>query len=166
MQINWIVVLLTALVPMLVGFIYYNPKVVGNAWMAASGMTEEKAKGANMAKVFGFSLLFSVMLATMMPTVVIHQFHVASLLDNQPGKSDPNSEVSQFLKSTMDKYGAEFRTFKHGALHGFIMSIFIALPLIGIGSLFERKSAKYNLIAWGYWAISLTLMGGIICQWA
>jgi hypothetical protein len=166
MQLNWMVVLLSSLVPLAVGFIYYNPKVVGNAWMAESGMTEEKAKGANMIKIFGFSILFNLMLAVSMPSMVIHQFHFQSFLMNQPGFGEKDSEVMKFIESTMAKYGNEFRSFKHGALHGFIMSIFIALPLIGTGSLFERKSAKYNLISWGYWAISLTLMGGIICQFA
>ena len=166
MTLNWTVVLLTSLVPILVGFIYYNPKVVGNAWMRASGMTLEKAKSANMLKVFGFSLLFSIMLAGMMPTVVIHQFHFPSFLMNQPGFDQEGSEVNVFMKETLAKYGKEFRTFKHGALHGFMMSLFVALPLIGIGSLYEMRGAKYNLITWGYWAISLTIMGGIICQFA
>ena len=134
--------------------------------MVAAARTGEKAKGANMVKVFGFSILFSVMLASMMPTVVIHQFHFPSFLMNQPGFGEKDSEVTKFMEDTLTKYGHEFRSFKHGALHGFLMSIFVALPLIGTGSLFERRSAKYNLIAWGYWAICLTLMGGIICQFA
>jgi hypothetical protein len=38
------------------------------------------------------------------------------------------------------------------------------LPLIGINSLFERKSFKYIFIHTGYWIISLALMGGVLCQ--
>jgi uncharacterized membrane protein len=166
MSLNWIAILLSSLIPMVVGFIYYNKNVCGTAWMKATGMTEEKAKSANMFKIFGFSLLFNVMLAVMMPTVVIHQMHVGSMLMDQPDFQNPESESAQFLKSTLAKYGSDFRTFKHGALHGFMLSLFVGLPMIATGSLYERRGAKYNLITWGYWAISLTLMGGVICQFA
>jgi uncharacterized protein (DUF2062 family) len=166
MTLNWIAILLSSLIPMVVGFIYYNKNVVGTAWMKATGMTEEKAKSANMLKIFGFSILFNIMLATMMPSVVIHQFHIGSMLMGQPDFQNPDSESAQFMKSTLEKYGSEFRTFKHGALHGFLLSLFIGLPLIATASLYEMRGAKYNLISWGYWAISLTLMGGVICQFA
>jgi hypothetical protein len=65
----------------------------------------------------------------------------------------------------MDTYGDRFRTFKHGALHGGITSIFFVLPMIAIPAMFERRSAKYILIHAGYWFISLCIMGGIICAW-
>jgi Protein of unknown function (DUF1761) len=166
MTLNWTVVLLSSLVPLVVGFIYYNPKVLGNAWMAASGMTMEKAKGANMLKIFGFSALLNLMLSVTIPGMVIHQSHLYSFMMSQPDFGQPGSATMQFIESTMAKYGSEFRTFKHGALHGFIMSLFIGLPLIATASLYERRGAKYSLIAWGYWAISLTIMGGIVCQFA
>ena len=35
------VVLGAALIPTIVGFIWYNPKVMGEAWMKAAEMTEE-----------------------------------------------------------------------------------------------------------------------------
>jgi hypothetical protein len=37
MNINFLAVLVTALVPMVMGFIWYNPKVLGIAWMRAAG---------------------------------------------------------------------------------------------------------------------------------
>jgi hypothetical protein len=77
----------------------------------------------------------------------------------------PQAEQDAFLTSTMQKYGQQFRTFQHGALHGFIFSLFAVLPLIGMHCLYENKSVKYVLIHLGYWSISLMLMGGVICQW-
>ena len=44
-----------------------------------------------------------------------------------------------------------------------LAALFVALPIIGINALFERKSAKYVALHLGYWAISLALMGGVIC---
>ena len=65
----------------------------------------------------------------------------------------------------MADYGDAFRTYKHGALHGFISGIFIALPIISINGLFEQKSWKYMAIQAGYWTTILTVMGSIICGW-
>ena len=50
---NLIFVVVAALVPLVMGFIYYHPKVFGNAWMKACGLTKEKLEGANMLVVFG-----------------------------------------------------------------------------------------------------------------
>jgi hypothetical protein len=162
---NILVIFLAALVPLVVGFIWYNPKVLGNAWMEASGMTTEKAKKGNMPLIFGLTYLFSVFLAFAMSTMVVHQFHLRSILMNEPGLSDPNSEVGMMVKAFMDKYGNNFRTFKHGMLHGFLGGIMIALPMIGVNALFEQRGFKYIAINVGYWVVSMTLMGGVICAY-
>jgi hypothetical protein len=57
------------------------------------------------------------------------------------------------------------RSFGHGALHGAIGAIFFVLPVLGINALFERKGWKYILINVGYWVVTLTIMGAIICGW-
>jgi hypothetical protein len=159
------VVLLTALVPLVVGFIYYNPKVVGGAWMKVNGFTlEGMREGSNMALSLGLSYLLSVILAFLLPSVVIHQFHLQSIVNGAEGVGVAGSEVQNLLDAFMSKYGTNFRTFKHGALHGTIASVFFALPIIGINAIFERRGGKYVLIHWGYWAITLFIMGGIICQ--
>lgn len=166
MEFNFLIILIAALVPLLVGFVWYNPKVFGNAWMKSAGITEEQAKGANMGLIFGLTFVFSFLAAFSLNFMVIHQWHIFSLVANDPGINDPTSEVSTWMKGIMDKVGANFRTFGHGAFHGFLIGLFFVLPIIGTGSLFERKSFKYVAINTGYWAVSLALMGGIICQWA
>jgi hypothetical protein len=159
---NFPILLAAAIVPTFTGFIWYHPKVLGNAWMQATGLTEEKIKGANMAVIFGVSFVLSFMLSVILQTVVIHQMHFYSALMNQ--LSDP--EVKALFDMLMEKFGKEFRTFKHGALHGAIAGIFIVLPVLGTNALFERKGWKYILINVGYWTVTLALMGGIISQWA
>ena len=64
----------------------------------------------------------------------------------------------------MDKYGNNFRSFGHGAIHGIIASVFFVLPVVAINALFERRSWKYIMLHWGFWAVSLLIMGGLICQ--
>ena len=59
---NLLIFALAALVPLIMGFIWYNPKVFGTVWMETSGLTEEKIKGANMPLVFILCYIFSFMM--------------------------------------------------------------------------------------------------------
>lgn len=158
-------VLVAALVPMIMGFIWYNPKVLGTAWMKAAEVSEEKMKGANMAVIFIMAFVFSFLLAFEMQFVVIHQWSVYSLLNHyiDPASRQYSIDVVNYLKEMMDKYGNEFRTFKHGALHGTIAGFLLVLPVLGTNALFERKGFKYIAINVGYWIVNLAIMGGIIC---
>lgn len=166
MQPNLIAVLVAALVPMVMGFIWYNPKVMGAAWMREAAVTEEKIKNANMALIFGLAFVFSFLLAFSMQFLVIHQMHVWSMLAHHDAEmKDPNSEVGMLFKHLMDTYGNEFRTFKHGMLHGFMTALLVVLPVVATNAMFERKSWKYIWINWGYWAISFMFMGGIVSAW-
>ena len=90
------------------------------------------------------------------------RLHLGSIIE---GKYK-TPEAQAWLESSRKLYGENFRTFKHGALHGTIAGIFFALPVFGIIALFERRSWKYVLIHLGFWVITLALMGGVLCQWA
>lgn len=166
MSVNFMIILVAAIVPMAVGFVWYNPKVFGAVWMKAAEVSEEKMKGANMLVIFGVSFLLSFFLAMTLQFMVIHQWSIYSILANEPGIKDPNSEVGMMVQNFMSKYGNNFRTFKHGALHGTIAGIMIALPILGVNALFERKGFKYIAINVGFWTVCLALMGGIICAFA
>lgn len=161
MPLNVWALLVAAIVPIFVGSIWYNPKVFGTAWMKESGMNEERARKANMLKIFGLSLLYSFMLAFIMPILTIHQFGPLGMI----GGPEFVATAAPSYEAFMADYGDVFRTFKHGALHGFMSGIFLALPIVAIGSLFEQRSWKYIAISAGYWTVVMTLMGGIVCGW-
>lgn len=164
MEINWLIVLAATAVPMVTGFIWYNPKIgFGNSWMAASGMTMEKAKSANMGLILGLTALFAFFIAMALQSMVIHQYSVFGILSTQPDAANPASHSSVMFKDFMEHYGTSYRTFKHGAFHGALAGIMLALPLIGTGALYEGKGFKYIAIHSGYWTLNLALMGGIIC---
>ncbi len=162
MQVNFLAVFIASLIPLVIGFVWFNPKTFGTIWMNETGMTPEKGKEANMMKVMGLTWLFSFMLAFIMQPIVIHQYGIFSILGMQPDSSDPNSEPMQLFKKIMDLYGSSYRTFKHGAFHGIIAALFLVLPIMAINALFEQKSAKYVAVNLGYWAVSMALMGGIV----
>ena len=162
---NMLIVALAALVPLVMGFIYYNPKVFGTAWMKASGMTKEKIEGGNMAKIFIASYVLSFLISFVMFMLVVHQTDYYSILINEEGFGVEGSAIMTQIAAFMESYGDNFRTFKHGALHGGVIGFFIALPVIMTNGLFEAKSFKYGFINGFYWIITFALMGGVLCQW-
>jgi len=166
LHINFLAVLVAAIIPMIIGFIWYNPKVFGTAWMAAADMSKEKMQGANMAVVFGLTFVFSFFVAMAMSFMTIHQFGMQSSLMTDPkALADPTTPIGAYLADFLAKYGNNFRTFKHGVLHGVVGGIMIALPVIGVNAMFERKGFKYIAINAGFWIVCFALMGGIVCAW-
>jgi len=161
---NWLVILGAALIPTVVGFIYYNPKVVGTAWMNVTGMTEEKARQGNMPVIFGVSFVLSVLLAMALTQWTIHQTSIIGLFAMQEGFGDAGNQYTNYFNNFISKYGGLHRTFGHGAIHGVFAALFIGMPLLATNALYEQKGFKYILINMGYWIITLGLMGGVICQ--
>jgi len=159
---NFIILFIAALVPLIVGFLWYNPKTFGTAWMKETGLTPEDGKKSNMPLIFGLTYLFSLMLAVFIQTIVIHQVHLRSLFFMQT-IDDPSTEAGALYKSIMDTYGNSYRTIKHGAFHGTLAGLFLALPILGINALFEMRGAKYIAINAGYWIVSFALMGALVC---
>ena len=166
MNIDFPILLAAALIPLLLGFIWYHPKVFGNAWMKAAGVTPESGKGSNMALIFVLTYIFSLFIAMTLSFITVHQWGLMSLLADNPDVNTPGSATANELKALLDLYGGKFRTFKHGALHGFITGILFALPILGVNALFERKSFKYIALNTGYWILCLALMGGVICGYS
>ena len=164
-HLNFLAILVAALVPLIIGFVWYNPKVFGTAWMQAADMNADKMKGGNMPLVFGLTFVFSFFAAMAINFMVIHQYHIYSVLANEAGLSEPGTELNTWFVGFMQKYGSNFRTFKHGVFHGTIGGIMLALPVIGVNALFERKGFKYIAINAGFWIVCFALMGGIISAW-
>lgn len=159
MEINFLALLAAAASALVVGFVWYNPKVFGDAWMRAADMTEEKIRGGNMAKIFILAFIFAFLLAMVMQMLTIHQFGALGMIGGDEAAALPS------YAAFMADYGTAHRTFGHGALHGVMSGIFVALPIIGINALFERKGAKYIFINSGYWIVVMGIMGAIVCGW-
>ena len=164
MQFNFLVIFLASLVPMIIGFIYYHPSVMGKMWMDVNGFKEEDMKQGNMSVIFIASFILSFLLAFSIQFIVIHQYHLGSILMNHPEFQNPSTDLGKWFAEFMTTYGREFRTFKHGALHGFMTGLFMIFPTIGTTALYERRSFKYVMITSGFWIVCFTIMGGIICM--
>jgi len=164
---NWIVILIAALVPMIMGFIWYNPKVFGTVWMKEAGVTEEKMQSANMGLIFGLSFVLSILLA--MTYNFMHDHYQAfqaffrTTAEHGLGV-DPNSEFGVELKGLIDAYRDRFSSWTHGAVHSIVVSVFVVLPVMATNAMFERKSFKYVMVNWIYWALTIAIMYAVIAQ--
>ena len=159
MEINLLALLAAAFSTLVIGFVWYNPKVFGTIWMNESGITEEKMKGGNMVITLLASFIYAFFIAFILRFLVIHQTGALGMVGGDA--SIAKSSYDAFMAD----YGTAFRTFKHGALHGFMTGLFLILPVLGITALYERRSFKYTLVTGGYWVVCGMVMGGIICAW-
>ena len=156
---------LTALIPLIIGMVWYNPRVFGKAWMTSVGMTEESMKGGNMILVFGLTYVFGFFLSVGLSFTVLHQHHLLSVIAPHPGETMSPANLDWYNNS-IARFGHNYRTYRHGAFHGFLFALGGLLPVIGVNALFERRGFKYIAITWGFWAVCSVLMGAIICHWA
>ncbi len=156
---------LAALVPLLIGFIWYNPKAFGTVWMQGAGLTDDGTQKSNMAIVFGLTYVYSFLIALGLQSITIHQNGLHGLLLPEMGYTDPEGAIAT-LTEVSKVFEHKFRTFRHGAIHGAINGILILLPVCAINGLFERRGWKYIVVNTGFWIVSTTIMGGIVCQFA
>nr|WP_322624020.1 DUF1761 domain-containing protein [uncultured Flavobacterium sp.] len=161
MNMNFLAILVAAVATFPVGFIWYNPKVFGTIWMREAGVNPDAPKNANMIKIFGLTFVFAIMLGFILQFLTIHQFGASGMIGGPRFLATAKPSYAAFMAD----YSHAYRTFKHGALHGFMTGLFLALPMIGINAQFEGKSWKYILINAGYFTVCFTIMGGIICAW-
>ncbi len=61
--INYFAVLVAALSTFLIGGLWYSPLLFQKAWMRANNLSEQQLSQANSVKMFGFSLLFALIMA-------------------------------------------------------------------------------------------------------
>ena len=72
MEFNFLAILVAAIAPLVLGFLWYNPKLFGNVWMREAEMTEEKMKSGNIALIFGLTWFLSFILAFFLQQLTNH----------------------------------------------------------------------------------------------
>lgn len=143
-EINWLAVIAAAIVPMIIGAIYYGP-IFGKTWMASLGYTEDDFKGRNLPLIYGLALLMAVIMSFFMKMVV----ELTHKDVNQAG----------------ELYFGSHHTFGHGALHGALLCLTLAAPVVVSLGLFQKNTAKNILLNVVYWVITWAIMGGILDAW-
>lgn len=166
---NLVALIVAALLPTVIGFIWYHEKVFGKTWMRVAGVSEEQAKSGNMLLILGLSLLLSLMLGVSLNAIAYHDSFVSGALyyvTDGTMNPDPASEAGRWLEYYKTNLSASNRTFQHGAFHGFFIgALFLVLPVLATNAMFERKGWKYIAVNVGYWMLTITLMSGLLAAW-
>lgn len=61
--LNWLAIIVAALSNFLIGGLWYSPVLFGKAWMKENNFSDEDLKKGNMARIFGLTFLFSLVMA-------------------------------------------------------------------------------------------------------
>ncbi|MCG3166266.1 MAG: hypothetical protein POELPBGB_02044 [Bacteroidia bacterium] len=166
---NFVAIITAALVPMVLGFIWYHKNVFGTVWMQLTGMTEEKAQQGNMFLKFGLAFLFSIMLAFVMNIFAVHDAFIdgaAYYEIKASSNGQPSAETAQWLEYYKTTLAESNHTFSHGSFHALLLiGVFVIVPVFATNAIFEGKGWKYVAINAGYWIVCVALMGGIIAMW-
>ena len=62
-DINWLAVIAAAISSFIIGGLWYSTALFGRVWMRANNLTDADLKEGSMAKIFGLSLVFAVIMA-------------------------------------------------------------------------------------------------------
>jgi len=147
MQMNYLSLAIATLIPMVMGFIYYQPAVLGTVWMKANGFTRESMGKGPKPILYLLCLVMSFLLANFFWAWVT---------------GAGGQEQSQVVDP---KDGHSYVTFKHGVAHGLIFTITVLTPIFTTMAIFEKKNWKWALVNIGYWAITAILMCGVLSAW-
>ncbi len=134
-DINYLAVLVSAVVSIILGSLWYSPLLFGKVWMRLAG---KNAKEMNKAKKRGMGKLYLVaFIASLVMAYVLAHF-------------------IKYLTAT---------SFTDGMLAGFWLWLgFIAAVQIGI-VIWDNKPFKLYLLNAIYYLVSLAIMGGILAVW-
>ena len=160
-KFNWLLLSLTSLVPIIIAYVWFNPNVykhIFKSWDLSQHNFHWTP--SRIVVFFVLSFMYSITIAYQ----VIHQLHFQSLLMNEVGFLKGEGNAYKDLIYIFELYGKNFRSFKHGAFHGLLNSIFIVLPILAYGKLTSASSWRSIFFQWMFWMICGVLMGGIICE--
>ncbi len=90
MEFNFLALFVAALSTLVIGFIWYNPKVFGTIWMKESGLTEEKMKGANMPLIFIMAVFFAFLISMILQFLTIHQWGAVGMAGGDISNANPS----------------------------------------------------------------------------
>ncbi len=150
-----------SLIPFVLGYFWFHPKVFGGEnWYDMAKLHGKDRSNVSTIKLLS-TLILNFLIAFGLYSLVYHQFALFNIVG-----ADVEILKSGVAAEFLNEYGSNYRSFGHGVFHGiFPATILYVIPILGYVTIFEKKSLKYFFVYLGYWSISLAIMGGVLCQW-
>ena len=162
-QANWLIIPISALIPVILGFIWYHPIVLGKTLAKNTGRSIAEITPSRSIGKIALTYLFSFLLSYILTLVSVHQAGVFQLFFLDPSFSEPGSEFAKVVQEFMDKYGDRHRTFGHGLIHGAEFGVFTGLAAFGVTALSTGKSLKSIWVHLGFWIVCCALIASVNC---
>ena len=157
---NLIVLLAASVIPFVFAYAWFHPSVFGGeTWYNVAKLSGADRNEVSKLKLFS-TLLFNVLIAFGLYNLCVHSMGAFGMVG-----ADTALLKTGTGGAFMAEYGQNGLNFGHGAFHGLTSTLFMVVPVLAYVTIFEKKSIKYFFVYTGYWAISLMLMGGVLCQW-
>ena len=134
--VNYLAVLVAALIPMAVGFVWYSPALFAKKWMAMIGKTPEEIMKSGPGKAYAISFAGSLVMAFVLDHSIIF--------------GDAYLHMSGFGAGMMGAFWLWL---------GFVVTTNAGTVL------FEFRRAGLYWVNMGYYLVSLLLMGGVLGVW-
>ena len=134
-QLNYVAVLVTAVVGFVLGWLWYSPLLFVRAWMAEMEISEEAMKAKAAKGMAGF--LIKGFLYTLVST-----FGLAVLIESR----------------------APVNVVKGAGIGAFVALLLVGARMLN-GAVWEQRSAKLMAIVIGYEVVLFTVQGAILGVW-
>lgn len=159
-QANWLILPIAAFCPLIIGYIWYHPSVLGTKLSQITG--EPLLENRSIGKT-ALIYIFSIALAYILTLMSVHQSAIYQLFFMDPELANATSKYNVFINEFMSEYGDRHRSFGHGMVHGAEAGLMFGLSLIGITTLMQNKPLKQVWIHLGFWILCCSLMAGLTC---
>jgi len=159
-QANWLIIPIAALLPLILGYIWYHPNVLGTKLAQINGV--QAVKNRSIGKMVLIYLL-SILLAYILTLMSVHQSAIFQLFFMDPELAFANSKYNAFINEFMATYGDRHRSFGHGLVHGAEAGLMLGLVFLGITTLLQNKPFKPVWIHLVFWILCCSLMAGLTC---
>lgn len=162
-SVNPIIIPIAAFVPVILGVLWFHPSMGGRIWRSHvyPDHTTPDVHPFSVLQLLTFYLL-SCIFSFALLGFVNHQMAIVQLFASQEGFGIAESVAQQEFETVLGIVQNRHLTFGHGAFHGFFGSIVFLIPVIAHWSMRERRGFRPVLLYWLFWAVSMTLMGGIV----
>jgi hypothetical protein len=112
-QTNLLSIVISSVIPLVIGLIYYNKYLFGKAWMNSLGITEEDLEKSSKLLILDLSIIMSFQLS-----IFLLNFNISE------GQED------------------EFDNFAHGAWHEFFVSFVVGMQFYLLADYLNLKRLK------------------------
>ncbi len=143
-ELNIFAIIVAALVPNVLGAIYYGP-LFGKPWLASLGFTKQDMEGRNEGLIYGSALLLSLVVSFFL------KFNIEFMHKNV-------NDAGEMIFNSFHQFG-------HGALHAGMFALTLVAPVIISLGLFQKSTGKNILLNVVFWVLCFALMGGILDAW-